>query len=71
MTILYTPVPLEVVLDGFLGAVARPVEVRMGDALLLVEETGFGQGRVTRLISGDPYDYLKPEWAPGAMVRIP
>ncbi len=69
--ILWTPIPLEDVLDGFATGGPPPREVRIGRALLLVDDIGSGQGRVVRLISGNPDDYLKPEWAPGAVVRIP
>ncbi len=69
--ILYTPLSLEDVLEGFPAAAPRTMEVRSGDALLLVEDIGSGQGRLVRLISGNPYDYLKPEWMPGAVLRLP
>ncbi|MHB8927745.1 MAG: YlzJ-like family protein [Bacillota bacterium] len=69
--ILYTPLSPEEVLDGFGLQTPRTVEVRRGDALLLVEDTGAGYGRMVRLISGNPYDYLKPEWMPGSAVRLP
>ncbi|HEY3315442.1 MAG TPA: YlzJ-like family protein [Bacillota bacterium] len=69
--IMWTPMPLEAVLDGFLAGGPRPREVRVGEAILLVEEAGAGVGRIVRLISGEPYDYLKPEWAPGALIRLP
>jgi len=68
--ILYTPVPSEVVLDGFFVQAPTPVEVRVGEAILLVEDLGGGWGRVVRLISGNPYDYLKPDWMPGMMIRL-
>ncbi|MHB0885652.1 MAG: YlzJ-like family protein [Bacillota bacterium] len=69
--ILYTPLPPEEVLEGFPASAPRTVEVRSGDALLMVEDIGSGQGRLVRLISGNPYDYLKPEWTPGAVIRLP
>ncbi|MDF2684806.1 MAG: hypothetical protein K0R47_5996, partial [Brevibacillus sp.] len=39
-------------------------------ATMLVEQTGPFEGRIVRLISPDPQDYLKPHYAPGQIVRF-
>jgi hypothetical protein len=45
-------------------------EVTYGHATMLVEQTGPFEGRIVRLISPDPQDYLKPHYAPGQIVRF-
>jgi hypothetical protein len=67
--ILYTPLPLERVLEGW-DRVAAGVEVEAGGARLLVEPCGPGLARVVRLLSTDPRDYLRPEFSPGAVLRL-
>lgn len=73
MSILHTVVPLQVVfggqvpapggLEGAVGwAPERPVAVPAGPCRW-VEVAG---GRVQRLISPDPLDYLDPRFQPGA-----
>jgi len=67
--ILYTPLPLEQVLEGW-NRVAAGIEVEAGGARLLVEPYGPGLARVLRLVSTDPRDYLRPEFSPGAVLRL-
>lgn len=61
--------PMELVLENARTAPAL-LEVRQEGRLLLVEPQPGGQGKLVRLISSDPSDYLNPSWQPGTMVQL-
>lgn len=67
--VLYTPIPLELVLEGT-EPVRRYREAVVCGVAVLVEETVPGRGRVVRLLSTDPFDYLMPGLAPGTEVNF-
>ncbi|MEW6423307.1 MAG: YlzJ-like family protein [Bacillota bacterium] len=68
--ILYTPMPLELVTEGF-EEMKQPVTrlVFWEGIPLIIEDTGSGRGRVVRLLSTEPEDYLRTDLFPGAVVR--
>lgn len=68
--ILYTPVQLELVLEGF-DKTSYPdyKELKYNGVPMLVEEAGFGRKRIVKLLSTDPFDYLKPELTPGSIIE--
>jgi len=70
MTILYTPLPLELVLDGIDKEGPQYQEIEVAGAKLMVEQTGISQGRVVRLLSTDPRDYLLEQYQPGTEIRF-
>jgi hypothetical protein len=41
---------------------------REGGVSLMVEGSSSGQYKITRVISTNPNDYLKPEWQPGTVI---
>lgn len=67
--ILYTPMQLEMVLDGMenIGA-ARQREVKIGRVSAVVEDTNYGEGKIVKILSTDPADYLRQEFMPGSTV---
>lgn len=67
--ILYTPMPLEQVLEGIEQPRAAAVELSLGGAWLEVEPIDARRARVVRLISPVAQDYLRPEYAPGAIIE--
>lgn len=67
--ILWTPLPIEAVTEGLAPAPAATMEVRVRGRLVEVAPVGAGAGRVVRLHSTDPLDYLSTEFQPGAVVR--
>lgn len=70
--ILYTVVPLERVLEGLTPWDKRTFrEVSVDGVRLIVEETSPGRGRVVRLLSTDPKDFLDPRYQPDACVSLP
>jgi len=68
--ILYTPMPLELVLEGFDNTKYPDYkEVNYKGVPMLVEGADFGKKRIVKLLSTDPFDYLKPEMAPGNLIE--
>lgn len=68
--LLWTAMPVELVLGGLTSEVSAPLEIRQGSRVLQVDPQGDGTGAVRRLISSDPADYLDPRWQPGAIVPV-
>ena len=68
--ILYTPMPLELVLEGF-DKTQYPdyKEIEYQGVQMLVEGAGFGKKRIIKLLSTNPFDYLKPEIVPGSLIE--
>lgn len=69
--ILYTPMQLELVFEG-LEEMKHPAarEIDIDGSRVMVEDIGQGKGRVIRLISTNPRDFLKSELAPGSILNI-
>ncbi|MEW6448259.1 MAG: YlzJ-like family protein [Bacillota bacterium] len=67
--VLYTPLPPELVLEG-LEPKRHFKEAVIGGIPAVVEEVSTGRGRLVRLLSTDPFDYLNPSLSPGKMVII-
>ncbi len=73
---LYTIVPPEIIFGedadekegGGSGNLSQELEIKKGGASLLVQRLPNGQSRLSRVISTDPQDYLKPEWQPGSLM---
>ncbi len=68
--ILYTPMQLELVLEG-LDTTKYPEyeEIQYKDIPMVVEEVGLGRKRIVKLLSTNPYDYLKPGISPGTIIK--
>ena len=63
--ILYTIVPLHQVLEGWDEPRPEPVPFEIEGRTLLVEPDSPYGGRIVRLISGNPNDFLDPAFQPG------
>ncbi len=69
--ILYTPMQLELVLEGL--EQMKHVSTRKVDVdgvPVLIQDTGPGEGMVVRILSTDPRDYLRTDLYPGAVVEL-
>lgn len=68
--ILYTPMQLELVLEGF-DTTRYPdyKEIEYQGVAMVVESEGFGRQKIVKLLSTNPFDYLKPELAPGSIIN--
>lgn len=67
--IIYTPLPLEMVLEQE-TAVPQLQEVLYQGTKFLVEPGERGQGKIHRILSTDPLLFLRPEYQPGKEIPI-
>ncbi len=68
--IFYSPVPIEQVFEGYDQMKLNYKEIQIGSATMVVEQMPTGEGRVVRLISPNPQDYLNPKYQPGSMLQF-
>jgi hypothetical protein len=68
--VLWTAMPIELVVEGLEPQATACVEQWVEGRLLLVTPGAGGVGTVQRLVSSDPFDYLDPRWQPGAVLRL-
>lgn len=68
--ILWTAMPLEVVLAGLEPALPTALEMAVEGRLVQVLPAGDGTGTLQRLLSPNPADYLDPRWQPGRVVPL-
>jgi len=69
--ILYTPMQLELVLEG-LEEMKEPATrmVDIGGVRLILEDTNPGEGKVVKLLSTNPADYLRRDLYPGVVIKF-
>lgn len=67
--ILWSVMPIELVIDGMAPALPARVEMSVEGRVLEVEPGSDGMATVVRLVSTDPRDYLDPRFQPGARIR--
>lgn len=70
MSVLWTAIPLETVLEGYDSMRLHWIETEYRGVKMVVEPVGEGYGKVVRLLSPDPFDYLNPDLAPGSRVPL-
>lgn len=68
-SLLWTALPLELVLQESGEPLPQCVDVLQEGRVLQVLPVGRGLAMIQRLISGNPQDYLDARWQPGT--RIP
>lgn len=66
---LYTPMPLELVLQSSDEESEEMLDVWCGDVRMQVVPTAPGIGRIVRLLECALDDYLNPAFTPGSYVR--
>lgn len=64
--ILYTLMPVDAVLEGN-DREYEIDEITIDGVKLLVEPVNSRFGKISRLISTNPQDYLKPQFSPGSI----
>jgi hypothetical protein len=67
--LLYTLMPLETVLEG-IDKKYEYKEIDVDGVTLVVESVGINQGKIVRLLSSDPQDYLNPSFSPGKIITF-
>ncbi|BCJ85329.1 YlzJ-like family protein [Effusibacillus dendaii] len=71
MTMLYwAAIPLETVFEGFDSTSYNWLETDYQRVKMIVEPCGNGWGKIVRLLSANPYDYMDPRLSPGSLVPI-
>ncbi len=68
--ILYTPMPLEEVLDETEENRGEYLEIPYNNGIIEIELTSASTAKVARLRSSNINDYLDPRLQPGAEIRI-
>jgi len=66
--LLYTAIPLELVLEG-IDKTYDYKEIEINGVKLLVEPLDINRSRIVRIMSTNPQDYLNPEFAPGSILE--
>lgn len=68
--IIYTSMPLELVYEGY--DEFKPVyeEIQHNGVTMLIEPNGAYQGKVVRLLSNNPQDFLNPSYSPGSIIHF-
>jgi hypothetical protein len=67
--ILYTPLPLELVLMSDDNS-SPYQEVEYNGVTLVVQPMGIGLGKIVQVKSTDPSVYLRPELQPGQQISL-
>ncbi len=68
--LLWTVMPVDLVVEGLFPTPAPRLEMRVGGRILQVIPGAGGAGTIERLISTDPRDYLDPAWQPGSQIAL-
>lgn len=68
--LLYTIIPMESIFESETDNQEdfHEIEIMQGQASLLIQSISGGKYKITRIISTDPQDYLRPEWQPGTII---
>ncbi|MDI4646150.1 YlzJ-like family protein [Cohnella hashimotonis] len=65
---LYTPMPLELVLEGWSDGQEPMIEVEYGTLRMLLTPVAPGVGKLVRLVSAPLDTYLLPAFEPGKLI---
>jgi len=68
--IFYTITPVDELFDEMFSTERQIVEIQRGSLQMQVEPVGGTHGRIVRLLSTEPEDYLQPAWQPGMLVNL-
>lgn len=63
----YTIVPEDQLLEGWEDAVPVSFDVPFHSGLMEVEPIDMFSGKIVRIISSNPQDYLDPQYQPGSL----
>ncbi len=68
--IYWTPLELDQVFDGWDQLTNTSMVIQYEGKLLEIEPLGNGVGKITRLISSNPNDYLQLRFSPGELIGL-
>jgi hypothetical protein len=66
--ILYSIIPTEAIYQGFDQFNPQFEDVVLDGCSMQIERINENQGRIVRLYSVNPQDYLKPHFSPGSII---
>ena len=66
----YSPIPLEVIFDGYNEMKLNYREVQMGQVTMVLEQVSQTESKIVRLISPNAQDYLNPNYQPGTIIQL-
>jgi virulence-associated protein VagC len=66
---LFTVVPEEIIFEEEYD-VPQTVEISKNQMKLVIEPIGFTKGRIVRIISTDPYQFMEPAVQPGQEIIL-
>jgi hypothetical protein len=69
VSVIYTILPLETVVEG-MEKVKPYLEIEVQGVKMQVEQQDSSIYKIVRLLSSDPFDYLKEELQPGALLQF-
>ncbi|HQA60215.1 MAG TPA: YlzJ-like family protein [Tepidanaerobacteraceae bacterium] len=69
LLILYTSMPIELVIEG-MDKKYEFKEIEIEAVKLIIEPISVNQGKIVKLISTDPQDYLNPNLSPGKIITF-
>jgi len=68
--IIYTSMPLELVYEGYNEFNPKYEEIEHQGVKMMIEPFSPYKGRVVRLMSSNPQDYLNPSYSPGSIIHF-
>jgi hypothetical protein len=69
--IYYTTMPMDVVMEGFeQREKPRYYEISLNGVRMQVQAINERQASIVRILSGNPQDYLNPNYAPGTLIEF-
>ncbi|MBE1446463.1 YlzJ-like family protein [Paenibacillus sp. OAS669] len=66
----YTILPLDVVMEGIEELEDNSMEIVLNGITMQVQPLNSNQATIVRLISGNPQDYLNPQYTPGRVIEF-
>ncbi|HHY42264.1 MAG TPA: hypothetical protein GX514_05390 [Thermoanaerobacterales bacterium] len=67
--VLYTSMPIELVMEG-IDRKYEFKEVEIEGVKLIIEPIGINQGKIVKLLSTNPQDFLNPNFSPGKIINF-
>jgi hypothetical protein len=67
---MWTIIPPEVVWEGIEEKPKDLLQLEWLGVQMLVEPLQFAQGKIVRLLSSEPNDFLRPELQPGSIIDL-
>jgi hypothetical protein len=68
--IIYTSMPLELVYEGYENFNPQYEEIVHNGVSMVIEPSGAYQGKIVRLLSSNPQDFLNPSHSPGSVIHF-